>query len=294
VNDLPVKGEMKNIFALSYAIFILFIFNSIHSLVFKNTVYNTPELLNSFLTNDFISLFFGAPVFLISIILLKKKKIIGLTGLSASILFVLYNYIVYLVSVRFIFNIIINSIIVLLCVIAVIKIYLQLDGEKLEKWKLKFKSVKVFAGIINVLGLLFIARAFVNIFYYALGKSVQPLPALAVNIADLIICPIWVFSSFKITFQNRIGYFTGIVSYLNASLLFAGLFIYMLIKPAVSNTQLVLSDIIVIGVMGLTCIVAFVKYFRKIQGGKSFDADSDENKKNQRLESLNRWNKMKK
>lgn len=289
-NNLPVKGDMKLVLILSYMIAFLFIFNSIHGLVFSKSVYNSPELFNSFAANDIVGLFFAAPFFLISIIFLNSNKLIGLIGWSASLLFILYNYIVYLVSMRFIFNIIINSVMLLFCVISLIKILLLLDQEKLEKWKSNFKSVKVFAGIINAMGLVFIARALVNIIYFISGKLNLSLPVLAVNIADLLICPIWVFSSFQLTFRNRLGYFSTIVSYLHASILFVSLFIYMLIKPVILNTQFVLADSIVIGVIGFICIITFIIYIRKILMGKS--PNENDIKKNQRQEDLSRWNKL--
>lgn len=80
---------------LILGICILFAVNSIVGIIWGNTVYPESELYNSFLPNDYINLFLGVPILVISVLLLLNQIKIGFIGWAGSLLFILYNNIAY-------------------------------------------------------------------------------------------------------------------------------------------------------------------------------------------------------
>ena len=71
--DLPVKHNLKLVYALSLIISGLMTLASVTGILFPSIIYPTDELTATFISNDVINLLIGLPIILISIILSMKK-----------------------------------------------------------------------------------------------------------------------------------------------------------------------------------------------------------------------------
>jgi len=97
--NLPIKGNLKMVYILSLSIECLFVFTSVLGILLGSTIYPTEELFNNFISNDVVNLLIGLPVILVSIVLTFRGKLVGLLFLPGSLLFVVYNYMIYILAI---------------------------------------------------------------------------------------------------------------------------------------------------------------------------------------------------
>lgn len=62
--------------------------------------------------------------------------------------------------------------------------------------------------------------------------------------------------------REPFGYVTGLGLLFQASMLFVGLIIILILRPVTIGAQFVLSDVLVVLVMGLVCFVPFALFVR--------------------------------
>lgn len=112
-----------------------------------------------------------------------------------------------------------------------------------------FEKYRVVKLILVAMGLIFVGRALVNLIRSMDGDVNLPLPDIWVNIADMIICTLWIISGILLFSKKRSTYIAGMISYLHGSLLFLSLIIFMAIKPLLCGTEFIAADLFVIGIM---------------------------------------------
>jgi hypothetical protein len=95
---LPLRRDLALMYAISLLIALLMAAASIAGLLRPDVVYPADELVRSFVPTDAATLFIGLPVLLGSIWLTWRGKLVGLLFWPGALLFVLYNYIVYVLG----------------------------------------------------------------------------------------------------------------------------------------------------------------------------------------------------
>ncbi len=258
---LKATKNSRLITIMTFVVGLLFAANSIINLILADKIYPTSDMYNSFLPNDCINLFFGVPILFMSVILALRQKKIGYIGWAGSLLFVLYNEIANLFAVRNTYSVIMNATIVLLGVVAIAQLLASLDYQKPPQAGFSIRYPKAYGVILIIMGLLFVARAIMNMVNVANGM-VLPLPDMGVNIADLIICSLWIVGGILLFRKSTVGYIVGFISYFHGSMLFMALMVFMIIQPALCGTEFVMSDFIVIMAMSLTFLIPFVLLIR--------------------------------
>ena len=106
-------------------------------------------------------------------------------------------------------------------------------------------------------------RAIMNMVNMANGNVVLPLPDIGVNIADLIICSLWIVSGILFFIKSTAGCIMGFVCYFHGSMLFIALMIFMVVQPVLCGTEFVMADFIAIMIMSLTFLVPFILLARR-------------------------------
>jgi len=122
---------------------------------------------------------------------------------------------------------------------------------------------KISGAILVALGLLFM--------FQAAGAMIDPLINnlqitgidLAVHISDFAISPFLVIGGIQLWRQKAFGYVSGLGLLFQASMLFIGLIIFLIIEPLLTKTPFLLVDIIVVSIMGL---IAFIPLTLLIRG----------------------------
>ena len=225
--------------------------NSIAGIAFSDELYHTQVLYVSFLPNDYINLFFGLPILIVSMLMWRHGQSLGLIVLTAALIFILYNNMAYLYAVRNAFSLIANTLIVSLCItqlILLLKIPSNMRGRLKEPC---IRRPGIYGAILVASGLLFIARAVMNLLNSVLGQVDLSITEIGVNIADVVTCPLWIISGILMLRKKRLGYIAGGIAYLQGSMLLSALIVFMIIQPLLCGTEFVATDLLVIAIMGM-------------------------------------------
>jgi len=251
---------------LTWVLCLLFAANSMINIAWSDIIYQSPELYNSFLANDYINIFFGVPILVISLILVRHHIKLGLMGWVGSILFVVYNEIAYLFAVRNTYSMIANAIIVGIGLITIILILISIDYTKILDKEIPIKRTTVYGLVLVIMGLIFVARAVVNIISTVSGHGVLTVPEIGVNIADVVICTLWIMSGILLIRKTKLGFIISFISYIQGSMLFLALMFFMVFQPIILETEFLVLDFAVIVIMSLTFLIPLFFLIHKFTG----------------------------
>jgi hypothetical protein len=237
---------------------------SVSGLLFSSAFYPTDDVLQTFFANDVINLLIGLPILIGSMWLSWRGKLIGLLLWPGALLYVLYNYTAYLFSLPLNWTLIIYLILVLLSVITVTRLIMSIDGVSVRGLLEGHVFEKLSGGFLFVFGVLFILRA-ISIIADAIANQTVILPTeFSVLIADMILSALWIAGGVLLFKRSPLGYVSGLGLLFSAIILFVGLIVYLLLQPVLTDVPLVVSDVIVIIVMGLVCCIPFALFVRGV------------------------------
>ena len=155
----PIKGNLQLVYFLSSLIACLFGFTSISGILLGSAIYPTEELFNNFISNDVVNLLIGLPIIVFSIVLIFRGKLIGLLFLPGSLLFVVYNYLIYILAMPLNWVTPFYLILIISSVYAIIKFFRLLNGEKIQQRLTGVVHERISGVILVALGLLFMFQA---------------------------------------------------------------------------------------------------------------------------------------
>lgn len=87
---------------------------------------------------------------------------------------------------------------------------------------------------------------------------------LALNSTDFLIAPTWVIGGVLLWRRVAIAYVISLGLLFQASMLFIGLIIIMLLQPAVGEAPFSLVDVAVVFAMGMICFIPFGLFARRV------------------------------
>jgi hypothetical protein len=254
---LPTRRNLKLVYAVSFIIAILMAAASAGGLAYGVDLYPTDDLLHALLPTDIVNLLLGLPILLGSMWLARRGKLIGLLLWPGALFFVLYNYLVYVLVVPLNVALLLHLALVMLSAYTLIGLLASIDGEALQQRLAGAVSERVAGGIVAGLGLLFFLRA-VGVLIGALASQ-TPMPEteLAPNVADFLIAPALVIGGALLWRREAFGYVVGLGLLFQASMLFIGLIVFLLVQPFLTAAPFALVDVVVVLVLGLICFVPF-------------------------------------
>jgi hypothetical protein len=260
--SLPVKHNLTLIYALSFIIAILMAAASVAGLLCQTSVYPTDELLQSFLPNDVANLLIGLPMLLASMWLTRRGKLIGLLFWPGALFFVLYNDIVYVFAMPLNLAFLAHLALVMLSVYTLIGLLTSIDGKVVQQRLSGTVPERLAGGILAGLGLLFFLIVIGTIVNAFISHTQIAETELALHIADFLITPAWVVCGVLLWQRKAFGYVAGLGLLFQASMLFIGLIIVLLLRPFLTAAPFSLVDVVVIFVMGLICFIPFTLFIR--------------------------------
>lgn len=267
--DLPISGSIKPIFTLTGVICLLTFFASLTGILVRKSVYPTQELVETFVANDVSNLVIGLPALIGSVIAIRKGSLIGLLSLPGAWLYILYNYLVYSLSMPFNNNYPVYPVLVILSITSIV-IYLRMLSSKSIKLYLDSSiSVKLVGGFLIGLGSLFFIRAASIVISDVANHSGLPRTELALNIADLMITPLWIIVGILLWRRHAIGFSLGVTVLFQANSLFLGLILFLLLQPSLSSTAINITDLLGIIIMALVALFPFVLFLIGINKRKN-------------------------
>jgi hypothetical protein len=262
--SLPVKHNLTLIYALSFIIAILMAAASVAGLLCQTSVYPTDELHQSFLPNDVANLLIGLPMLLASMWLTRRGKLIGLLFWPGALFFVLYNYIVYVFAMPLNLAFLAHLALVMLSVYTLIGLFTSIDGKVVQQRLSGTVPERLAGGILAGLGLLFFLIVIGTIVNAFISHTQIAETELALHIADFLITPAWVVCGVLLWQRKAFGYVAGLGLLFQASMLFIGLIIVLLLRPFLTAAPFNLVDVVVILVMGLICFIPFTLFIRGV------------------------------
>jgi len=261
-NYTHIKGNLSLIYASSIIIAILMTIASMAGLISRATIYQTEDLVQSFVPNDVVNLFIGLPILLGSMWLTRRGKLIGPLFWMGALFFVFYNYISYTFAAPLTWAFLLHLSLAVLSTYTFISLTASIDGEGVSQRLTGAVPEKFAGGVLAGLGLLFMLRVIGVLVGAGVNGTELPKTELAVNIADFFITPAWVIGGIQLWRRQTFGYVTGLGLLFQGSMLFIALIIFFLVQPLLTSAPFAVVDVIVIFVMGLICFIPFGLFVR--------------------------------
>jgi hypothetical protein len=222
-------------------------------------------LRRAFVSNDVVNLFIGLPMLLGSIRLTQRNKLVGLLCWPGALLYVLYNYLVYVFAMPLNVAFASHLSLVALSVYALIGLVANIDGQRVRQCLTGSVHERVFGGILTALGLLFFLQATGVLVHILANRTAIAKPEVAVHIADFLITPTWAIGGILLWRRRKLGYAVSLGLFFQASMLFIGLIAFLMLQPLLTGASFRASDVVVILIMGLICFIPFVLFVRGIR-----------------------------
>lgn len=262
--NLPVTQDLKPGYVFSLLIVALTAGASIAGLLYPNDIYPTEELRQSFVANDLINLVIGLPILLGSMWLARRGKLIGLLFWPGAIFYGLYNYLVYLFAMPFNVMFLLYLMIVTLSIYATIGLVANIKGKEVQRRLIGRVPERFAGGVLFGFGFLFIVRALAVMAQALINQSPIARPELGLLVADFIFSAAFVIGGLLLWRRQPLGYVGGTGLLFQTSMLFVGLVIILIMKPLLTEAPFVLTDIVIVFLMGLICFIPFTLFVRGV------------------------------
>jgi len=261
---LPIKRGLKFTYILSFIIALLMTAVSLGGLLFSSTFYSTDEMRQAFLGNDVVNLLIGLPILLVSMWLTKREKLAGLLCWPGAMLYVVYNYLVYLLGMSFSWLTIVYFALVGLGAYAMVALLKSIDQASVKEKLTGVVPVKTTSWILLLFGVMFFFRAIGILGQAVIIQTMLPPPEVGLLIADLIGSLLWIAGGALLLRNKPLGYASGFGLLFAICALFVGLIVVLLLQPFLTGAPFVPVDVIVVFIMGLVCFVPFALFLRGV------------------------------
>ena len=259
LESLPVTRDLKPVMTGSLIVGVLMLIASALGLLFRDWVYPNEELVLSFYTNDVVNIIIGLPVLFGSIYLAHRGKLTGLLLWVGGLLFVIYTYIVYTLSMPFKILYPVYPVMTLLSVYLTWMLLTSIGGEAIQETLAGKVPERISAVILFLLGAGFLLRAILGMF----GEGI-PRTETALNTADILLSLLWVVGAVSLWRRQAFGYQVGLGLLFQGSMLFIGLIVLMLLQPVMTDGPLSIIDVLVVAVMSLIFFIPFGLFLRGV------------------------------
>lgn len=277
--SLPVIRGLTLAYASSLIIALLMAIASVAGLLSGPNLYPTEEMQLLNLPTDLFTLVVGLPILLGSMWLARRNKLLGLLCWPGALLYVLYIYIAYAISVPF--NILFLAYVTLVSLSAytIIGLVASIDGAAVRQRLADAVPERIAGGILFALAILFSLMNLAQVVAALTSPTPDYLLAYPVWIADFaVVAPAWLVGGLLLWQCKALGYVAGAGLLLLGSMLFVGV-IFALAFPAVyTDSPVDVTAMIFILVMGLICFVPFALFARGIvkSGRRAHDVTVEE------------------
>ncbi len=266
--DLPLEGNKSLVWNLSIAVAVLMTLISGLGFLLSNVFYPTPGLLENYLANDIVNILLGLPLFIAALVLIRKGMLLGLLLLPGALVYVIYNYIGYLLGRPWNWIASINLVLVVISCITLFFLLRVLDHQAVMKRLEGRVGEKVSGWILVVFGLAFIGLAVSTIVAGIQEGTIPPLGENAVSVADIVVSLGWVSGGITLLRKKPLGYSTGLGLLVAASFLFLGLVLFFFIAPLVSDRPFDWIEVSTVLAMGLICFIPTGIFWRGVVRSK--------------------------
>jgi hypothetical protein len=265
-HSMPVTHDLAIDYLLSIIVAVLMGILSLVGVLLPAGIYPSEELILSFMVNDIVNLVIGMPFLLGSLWLTRSGRLVGLLLWPGALLYVLYNYIAYVVGIPFSLITAAYLVLVLLSGYLIFDLLRKIDSQAVQEQLSGKVAEKICGWILVGFGVLFIFRAISMFAGGSINQGTLPITEIGILIADIAVSILWTAGGVLLLRGKPLGYTSGLGLLFGASMLFVGLILLLLLQPVFTGAPLGLVDILVVFVMGLVCFIPFGLFLRGIKG----------------------------
>jgi hypothetical protein len=271
--DLPIRRNLKLVTILSFMVAILMAGASIGGLLYKTIIYPSEELLQSFFPNDVANLLIGLPMLLASMWLTRRGKLIGLLFWPGALFYVVYNYIIYVFAMPLNLGFILHLLILMLSVYSLINLVASIDATAVQQRLSGTVPERLAGGVLTALGSLFLLLVIGAIVSALIQQTSLPETELALHVADFLITPSWIICGVLLWQRKAFGYVAGLGLLFQASMLFIGLILVLVLLPILTTAPFSLVDVVVTFILGLICFIPLGLFIRGVLSDRKIIAE---------------------
>lgn len=262
--DLPIRKNLVIAYALSIIITLLMSAAALDGILYPSVVYPTNEQLQSYMPNDVVNLIIGVPILLGSMWLTRRHILIGLLFWPGALLYVLYNYLAYVIGLPSNKLFLLHLILVTLSTYTIIDLVASIDGKKVQQRLAGVVPEKAAGGVLAGLGMLMFLRVIFVLIAALINQTSVAITELSVLVADFLIAPAVIIGGVLLWRKKALGYVSGLGLLFQSSMLFIGLIFFLLLQPLLTNAVFALIDVVVVLIMGLICFIPFALFVRGV------------------------------
>lgn len=245
---------------------------SLAGVLFPNAVYATGGLRAALAPSDFQNLLVGLPALVASLLLSSRRKgagrdsrmdpPIGTLLLPGAVFYLTYNYLVYLFALPQGVALLGATLIVAGSVYTLIHVGVSMNwasaaqstgGSVAER-----VPARIAGGATALMGIVFLLRAAGFLLGPAVGMKVIPDAELGLNLTDFFVSPAWILAGGLLVWKHPAGFSLSVAALFQASLLFLGLIVLLLVRPALTDVPFDLGELIAVCILSLLAFVPFL------------------------------------
>jgi hypothetical protein len=153
---------------------------------------------------------------------------------------------------------------VALSLYTLIALVASIDGEAVGQRLAGVVPERLAGGILAALGFLFFLRALAVLVGAVTSRTPMAETDLAPNLSDYVVAPALVIGGVLLWQRKALGYVAGLGLLFQASMLFIGLIVLLIVQPFLAAAEFALIDVVVVFVLGLICFIPFVLFARGV------------------------------
>jgi len=180
-------------------------------------------------------------------------------------LYVIYNYLAYIFGMPLSWVTFVNSVIVLLSLLAGILLIRGIDRSRLSELLYGVGPRVVTSVVMLLFGAGFFVQAFMAVAGFLGGSAEIAQADVGVFFADLVVSVIWFASGMLLLLRKPLGYAVGWGGMFAVVMLNIGLLIYLVLQPILTAVPFELVDLIVIAVFTLICGLPMILFSRALR-----------------------------
>jgi hypothetical protein len=263
-SGLPITRDLTLAYTLSLLVALLMAVASAAALLYPGRLYRTEELRQSFLPNDVVNLLVGLPILLGSMWLARRGRLIGLLFWPGALFYVLYNSVVYAFGLPLNVGFLLSLLLLTLSGYTTIGLVASIDGKAVQQQLTGAVPERMAGGVLVVLGAVFSFRVIFILAGAILNRTPIAEAERALHVADLVISPALIVGGVLLWRREPLGYVAGTGLLFQASMLFIGLIVVLLLQPLLTAVPFLPVDTLVVLAMGLVCFVPFALFLRGV------------------------------
>ncbi len=261
---LPVTRSLPLVYGLSLAVVLLMTGASIAGLLAPDALYPTAALRQSSVPNDAVNLLLGLPILLGAMALARRGKLVGLLFWPGALLYILYNTLVYVFAMPLGWMTVIYATLALLSALTPVVLIARVNREAVRQQFAGAVPARIPGGALVGFGALFLLRGAGLVANTLSGQAVLLPTESALLVADTVFSVVWIVGGVLLWRRQALGYVLGAGLLFQASALFVGLILVLLLRPLLTPVPFVLADVIVIAGMTLIFLVPFALFTRGV------------------------------